>query len=97
MIQDNNTIDKHFMKPLPHCSQAMCWSSILKPPQMIEDAIELIEMFLQLRESKIVYHLYIIIAVMSPNMSYELPRYEFHFHINLPTQSRFFANHFFHK
>ena len=58
MIQGNNTIGKHFMKPMPYCYDAMCWSSILKLSQTLEDAIKLIiKMFLQLRKSKIVYHL----------------------------------------
>ena len=58
MIPGNNTIGKHFMKPMPYCFDAMCWSSILKPSQTLEGTIELIiGMFLQLRESKIVYHL----------------------------------------
>ena len=57
MIQGNNTIEKHFMKTMPCCFQAEYWSSILKLPQTPEDAIKLIiEMFLQLRESKTVYY-----------------------------------------
>ena len=39
-IQGNNPIDKHFMKPIPYCFNAMYWSSILKPPQTLEDATE---------------------------------------------------------
>ena len=43
---------------MPYYFQAMFWNSILKPPQTLEDAIELIiEMFVQLTESKIFYHL----------------------------------------
>ena len=58
MIQGNKKIGKHFMKHMPYCFQAMCWSSILKPPQTPEDAIEvIIDMFLQLKESKIVHQL----------------------------------------
>ena len=42
MIQGNKAIGKHFMKAMPYCFQAMCWNSILKLRQMLEDAIELI-------------------------------------------------------
>ena len=55
MIQSNNKIDKLFMKPMSYCFQAVCRSSILKPPQTMEDPIKLI-IEMQTRESKIVYH-----------------------------------------
>ena len=55
MIQNNNTIDKHCMKPMSYCFQAGCRSSILKPPQTMEGHIKLI-IEMQTRESKIVYH-----------------------------------------
>ena len=73
MIQGNSTIGKDSVKHMLYCFQAMYWSSNLKPLETLEDAIELIiEMYLQLREAKIVYHLQIILAI---NISVKNVRY----------------------